>query len=444
MDYRVLRSALRSREPLVAAGMSALLGLGIAEVGPGSPVILAPAIAVWAIVVIGRIGTRPVVTGAMMGVAFTAPMNGLRVRVLAATDVMLAIAFLGLALEMLATRRRLPALPVGFWAGTALVVGGGLLGTVFADSPRGSLAHLVPFTVAATLPVIAFQMWGPSLAILRKYAWCWASGAAVSGAVGLFSSGGITGRPGGLTPHPNHLAMTCALGAAIALTLWLSEVGWRRQGALALFGLLVLTVVRAGSRAGLVALLVGAAIVIVRTRELRSTPERIGRGALALLALALLAGALIGTGVVHVGRQNAVFRLFGDTSAQASDAERLSALDENVRRISSRPLTGSGFEKALQAHNIYLQILAAAGIAGLVGFLMLVASVVREGLQAGAGPPDDLLLYIRTAFLAGYAGYLVAGLAQNILWDRYVWLHVAVILWARSAVSADSTAAACA
>ena len=76
---------------------------------------------------------------------------------------------------------------------------------------------------------------------------------------------------------------------------------------------------------------------------------------------------------------------------------------------------------------------------GLIGFLMLVVAVVREGAREvpGAGAESR---YIRTAFLAGYLGYLVAGLAQNVLWDRYIWLHVAVILWARAAAPSQPTA----
>lgn len=425
--------------PLATAAFG-LVGLAIAVVGPGSPLILAPVAAIWAIVGIARIGTGPAVTAALLAVAFTAPMNGVRVlRALALTDILLTASVLGLAVEQVVSRRRPAPLPAGFILGTALVVAGGLVGTLFAESPAASLAHLLPFTLAATVPVFVVQLWRPSLAVLRRYAWCWVTGAMTSGTVGLLSTGGITGRPGGLTPHPNHLALTCALAGGLALALWLSGQGWRRHLALACFGVLALTVVRAGSRAGLVCLLVATAVVLVRTRDLRPAPERIGRGALAVLGLALIVGGLISSGAVRVGEQNAVQRLLGDASARAADVERLTALEQNVRRIGDRPLTGNGFEEARQAHNIYIQVWASAGVPGLIGLLMLVVSVVREGAREvpGAGAESR---YIRTAFLAGYLGYLVAGLAQNVLWDRYIWLHVAVILWARSAAPSQPTA----
>ncbi len=425
--------------PVTAAATFGAFGVAVVLLGPTSPLILLAMAAVWAVVVIARIGTGPVVTVAMMAVAFTAPMNGLRFFRVAATDVVLAVAILGLAVEVLVTKRRWRPLPPGFTFGTVLVVGGGLIGTLYAARPGASLASLLPFTLAATVPVIVLRMWAPSVASLRRYAWCWVCGAAVSGTIGLLSTGGITGRPEGLTPHPNHLAMTCALAGGIALALWLSEVGWRRHVMLGMFGLLILTVVRAGSRAALVGLLVGAVIVVFTTRRLRPAPERIGRGALALLALGVVTGGLLITGAVEVGEQNAVQRLLGDRSARASNAERLTLLEKNVDRIGDRPLTGNGFEEARQAHNIYVQVWAAAGVPGLLGFVMLIVAVVREGVRTLA-EPGVRSMYLASAFLAGYVGYLFAGLAQNVLWDRYVWLHVAVILWARTAADTKEPA----
>jgi O-antigen ligase len=413
-------------------GVFALFGLALAFAGPSSPLLLVPVIGVWAAVLLRWLGTRTLVTASMMLVAFTAPMNGVRVGgVLALTDVLLFMAVLGLALEASIGRRRWHPLPAAFTFGTALVIAGGLLGTLFADRPVASLASLLPFTLAATVPVIAVRMWSPSFATLRRYAWCWIAGAAVSGIVGLLSTGGVTGRPDGLTTHPNHLAMSCALGAGLAVALMLSEQGGRRHAALAVAALLTLTVVRAGSRAALLALLLSTAVIFLRTRDLRPARARIGRGALAVLGLSVLAGALLETGVVRVGQQNAVQRLLGDASARASDAGRFSVLEQNVGRIADRPLTGSGFEDARQAHNIYVQVWASAGAPGLVGFVMLVVAVVRRGARSGRGP---LGRYLSTAFLAGYLGYLLAGLAQNILWDRYVWLHLAVVLWAGEAI----------
>lgn len=424
-----MRTAVEAPATTAALG---LVGLAIAAVGPASPLILAPVLALWAVVVMAKVGTRSVVTTAMLVAGFTAPMNGVRLRVLAVTDVMLAVAILGLAVEMAGGRVRMRPLPAAFTIGTALVVAGGLVGTLFADRPVASLAHLLPFTLAATVPVMVVRLWGPSVALLRRYAWCWVSGAVVSGVVGLMSTGGVTGRPGGLTPHPNHLAMTCVLASGFAVCLWFTEIGWRRHLALAMLGVLALTAVRAGSRAALVGLLVTLGVAIYTTRDLRPAPERIGRGALAVLTLALIAAGLLGSGAVRVGEQNAVQRLLGDASARASDAERISLLERNVRKIGDRPVTGTGFEEALQAHNIYVQVWAAAGIPGLIGFLLLVTAVVREGTrELTAGETQSR--YIRTAFVAGYIGYLMAGLFQNILWDRYVWLQVAVILWARTA-----------
>ena len=106
------------------------------------------------------------------------------------------------------------------------------------------------------------QLWGPSLALLRRYAWCWVAGAIGERRRRVAVDGWDHRAPGRPHPPSQPPGLTCALAAGLALALWLGGDGWRRHLALAFFGVLAVTVVRAGSRAGLLGLLVTTAVIL--------------------------------------------------------------------------------------------------------------------------------------------------------------------------------------
>jgi O-antigen ligase len=236
----------------------------------------------------------------------------------------------------------------------------------------------------------------------------------------------VSGRSAGLTTHPNHLAMISTLGAGLALALTAREEGWRRWAAAACSGVLAITVMRAGSRAGLLALVVAVGVVAMRARPVGRPKGRPGKGPLLACVLGLVVAALVAGNAVQLGQHNALRRVLGDTTSASSDQARVSLLHAGLHTIAQHPLTGTGFENVLEAHNIYVQTWAAGGILGILGFLVLAFAVVRAGLSVPARSPEG---WLATGFVAGYLGYLAAGIVQNFLWDRYLWLHVAAILW---------------
>jgi hypothetical protein len=222
--------------------------------------------------------------------------------------------------------------------------------------------------------------------------------------------------------------MISMLGAALAFSYALSEVRRRRWTAVAAGTVLCLAVLRSGSRAGLIAL-VGATLVVLLGVGAR-TVAACGRAARKARALVLgggvaLAVAMVSVGPVSLGSHNAVRRFLGDATATASDVGRDRLLAGGLRTFAAHPLTGAGFQDPLAAHDVYLQVGAAGGILSLVGFALLASTVVRSGL--GCQPRERA--WLSTGYLAGFLGYLAAGLFQNMLWDRYLWLHAAVILW---------------
>lgn len=368
----------------------------------------------------------------MMAVAATSPMNGVRIgRTIALTDIFLVVGLGALFAGSVTARRHSPAVPRPLLTGCVMVALGGCVGALFSPRPLAGFPHLLLFTLGG-VPVLVVFRWAPDVGTLRRYTWSWLAGAVASGICGLIAPGDAAGRTAGLTTHPNHFAMVSALGAGLALALTLGETGRRRLLAAASLTVLLLAVLRAGSRAGLVALLVTAAIVIARTRRPPPRTRRLSRVALTVLALAIAAMALGTTHLVDLGRHNAIERSVGDATSSASDRERYPVLEAGVRRIVAHPITGSGFESVLQAHNIYVGLWAAAGLLGLCGFLLIARTTVQAALLQPRDSPARLLA---DAYAAGYIGYLVAGCAQNFLWDRYLWLHAAVIIWLGSNAS---------
>ena len=369
-----------------------------------------------------------VVTGTMMAVAATSPMNGLRVGPgFRLNDVLLVVAAIALACEWATARERPDQPPLGIRMGLAAIVAGGCLGTAFAADPLSS-ARTLALLGLSTAPILLVARWAPDLATLQVYAWCWIAGAVVSGLSGLLGDGDASGRPAGLMAHPNQLAMVAAMGLGLALAFVVWAPGRARWMATGASTVLIVTIVRTGSRAGLVAAAVVTVVIAVRMRGAfsKAIPRR--RIAIAFVAIAALVTVVLAATEVHpLGRHNAVKRSLGDPTSVASDHQRLSSLESELQGIADRPMTGSGFEDAPTVHNVYVQLLAAGGLLGLLGFLLVGATTLRAGLRSEVSDPRQV---ITSAFVSGYAAYLVVGTVQNFLWDRYLWLHAAVILWA--------------
>ncbi|HVM02345.1 MAG TPA: O-antigen ligase family protein [Acidimicrobiales bacterium] len=393
----------------------------------GCLVILDGRAAVAALVCLAGVGGVLVVGPERLGTvtwaatAFAAPLSGVRVWGVALSDVFL-VAAVGLTLPSFAAGyRRLP-LPVrpDVFVGLATVACGGVIGTFFAAHPGASLAAMARFVLASAGSVAAVALWAPPPARLRWFCWLWLAGA-VFNACWAIALGPVDGlRPAGLSTHPNHLGLVCMLGAALALGLALGGRRAARRVAAAALAPLVLALLASGSRAALVGLAVSVPVFAVLTRRLQV--------AVRALALTAVLGVAVLAGLAHVPEQSGLGRLVGDRTAAESDIERVEHLSRSLDRLERHPLTGEGFESSREAHNIYLQVAVAAGPLGVVGFAVVVRSVLRARAVVRRRAPvagDRALL---AGLVAGYAGYLVAGAFQNLLWDRYLWLYVSATL----------------
>lgn len=381
-------------------------------------------------------GSRGVAGLAWAGAAFTAPFNGVRVSSLVAvSDVFLVLAVVAM-LPPMVVRGREPlrsSSHEGVLVGIALITVGGMLGTLVASQPLASLAGIAKFALAAAGSVLAVRLWAPSAREVRWFCSLWLGGAVVSSLWALTFGPRVVGRPLGLSTHPNHLGIVCLLAAGIALGLILGGRAPARGLSMVSLPLLVVVLVASGSRAALLGFFVMAPTVAVLSSRLQLA---VRAGVLAgVFGLALL------TGAVDVPANSGLGRLFGDGSTPASDVSRIDHLSASVDRFERHPLTGEGFEFAQAAHNIYLQVLVAAGPLGLIGLVVVAGSVLRvswAGVRAGSWrvSGDHALL---AGLAGGYVGYLVAGLFQNILWDRYLWLYVAATLTLGASLLAVTT-----
>lgn len=362
-------------------------------------------------------GTR-VLTLSLMAIAvMTASWNGVRVAgVFTVSDVFLvcaaAFVFAYRALEPRASTWRYYG---PFLLASGLIGFGGLIGTLIGGYGWHGIPDLVRFGLSTFVLLFVFSVWSPPEASVRLLLWAYLYGAAANALLGIVSFNDASGRAIGLSGHSNHLAISCLLGLGVGVGFALSSDGSGRRVAIALAGVVTVGVIASGSRAavvGVVAYLVG---FVLYSRQWR------------LLWLSAFAGVtlavLVVSGLVQLSSSDAIGRLSGsDPTAALSDDARSAARSTALDTIEARPITGVGFSAAKAAHNVYLQLWAASGIFGVAGALGLLLGLAR---MVRSRPRKDMLL---GSLVCAYGGYLAAAAFSTVLWERYLWLHVALAL----------------
>jgi O-antigen ligase len=108
--------------------------------------------------------------------------------------------------------------------------------------------------------------------------------------------------------------------------------------------------------------------------------------------------------------------------------------DEYAGRLGTTLRSYENFGQARYPHNLYLEILAEMGLAGLAGFLAIIAATLtslrtayRSFLAAGAVRSANLTASIALALIA----YLATSLFLHGTYIRYLWLLVALAAAAR-------------
>jgi O-antigen ligase len=152
------------------------------------------------------------------------------------------------------------------------------------------------------------------------------------------------------------------------------------------------SVLLSGSRGGLVAILCEVLLLIILT-----TGRREGKSlALKVTLAALLIGAVIG-GAIFVGGDTSLTRLADTAASQDVTSNRTHIWGVTLKVIAAnlpfgaglgaypqaytRFDTASGLEQVEQAHNDYLQLLADAGLVGLIIGAIFLVLFIKEGLR---------------------------------------------------------------
>lgn len=330
--------------------------------------------------------------------------------------------------------RELP-LPVVACGGVLLFVT--ILSAFNSDSPRADLLSGAQFTAALVITPILIAVAITESRHLTWFAGLWIVSVAVNGAVAILDltdltsiGSEITGfkfanREAALTIHPNHLALVGAMALPVAVSYLMNS---RRAVVLFCNGLVVLAiaagVLASGSRAGFIGAGIGLIALAISQRK-----ARVMTVVIILLVVAVLVVLVSPYASGASDLMPAVHRLSGTESIGDSDAKRLIYYQEAITEFGSNPFFGNGFRLVRGAHNIYLQLLQASGLLGLAAFLMFSATIIRTGIRLSR---DGRLSHgersLASALLAAVLVWLVVGLAQNQIYDRYLYVPGALLV----------------
>jgi len=299
------------------------------------------------------------------------------------------------------------------------------------------------FAPVASL-VLAYFAWPIALAGAFRGGWCsavsvlnaWVAGIVISAGVAVsdylnFTHLGLslTGldfagqRFSGLSVHPNHLALSCAM--ALPLVLARSATTARRRGRLLgvfVFSILGVGVLLAGGRAALVAAVGGMLLVLLTLTA----------GRLRVVAVLVVAVATFALVTRFLPAQNAQAAHLFEALQRLSESQAGSDqghLDLGVaawQAFQQNPIFGSGLRELNSAHDIYLQVLSSLGLLGAVALLVFMGGAIESawrlyrtsGLFLG---PSAVV----GAIFPSAVVWLATGLFQNQIDDRYILVPIA-------------------
>lgn len=402
------------------------------------------------------VSTIRFVAGVVTLVALVAvTFNGVRVGAyMTVADVFFAAAgvVMGLALVLEGGRRTLPAwLPA---AGAILAVAA-LLSTMFSTAPADNVPPALRFIVTLVFVPAIISWASSSQARVVAVASTWAVSAALNSVVAASDFFGLSdvgvsvtgerflGRAAGLATHPNHLAFAAAMALPVTLALaTTTRHVVKKAASFALAGVLVMGILVSGSRAGILSGVAGVVLLpLFHRRARRSIVAVVILGAAFAVALAVYVPAETG---VFVGVQRLVAAESVDVSdVTISNQTRLGLYEQASADFAERPLTGHGFGLVRIAHNIYLQLLQAGGLPALLGFLLFAGGVLHTGWRVAR---DDALptrvQMVAAAASASMGVWITAGLVQNQIYDRYLFVPAGVILGVHALARARRAGAA--
>jgi hypothetical protein len=183
----------------------------------------------------------------------------------------------------------------------------------------------------------------------------------------FFDPIGVTwnGRVFGLANHPNFLAIFCAHMAIISTDVVINKERIRFERLLGVFGIAaaIIFIVLSGSRSGLLALSVGAAIMaIVRIRSTRQAMIAVTIFFITIASLVML---------INVADESVRYDRF-----VSSDDTRTELWKRMWESFLAQPVFGAGLNGGTASS--YLRVLADTGIVGGIIFFAMLAPLVKR------------------------------------------------------------------
>ena len=373
------------------------------------PLIVAGVAAVY-VLLLALIGREKTAIFTLMGAFATAPMNkGLAPSassLVTATDGLVALGVLLLLPSLFHKRVQMPGV---FGLGVLIVwVMSCIASLASADPSKSGLTMILWLGVMAGLPTI-IAMWGPTDFVVDLLCWCYVFGQMVSFAYAMYYGPSDQGRYGGLATHPNYFAQGGLITFCVLLYLFYKyKITWVRLVAVGAGVVCGASIYLSGSRA---AMMVAAVIILMVPVVERSAIMGFIYaicGALFVIAIPIL--------VDISGETSSLGRLVGGSNSNFSDQARELGQQSGIERFLSHPFIGTGLIDLFEIHNMYLEIAAAIGVFGLVGYLLIIFVFARPLFS---DVPHRRLLYVAWAFI-GF-GATVPG-----FYDRSIWLPLAL------------------
>ncbi|RNL77497.1 O-antigen ligase family protein [Nocardioides marmorisolisilvae] len=393
-------------------GLGVLLMLLIVGLTPNS-LIAAIAAVILAVGLTALVGFGPEKMGIglmVLGMAL-APLNALSITGnVTFSDLCFVLGF-GLLLPRMLARGR-PKLPPLYLIGVTILFVGGIVSSLLVPGVLASLGGFLRVVAAAVILVFIMNVVHPSVKLVDAFAWAYVGGQIISTlySVAKGAAGTAQGRAIGLTTQPNFYGLGGQLAYALLIYLFYRvnpKHRWIVIGAMVPVGYSVLN---SGSRASLLC----CAIVTI----VWPIVERSAMTWYVVISGAFLAAIGGEVALRALGQTTTLDRLTGNISAQYSDQAREQLLNDGFDLFWKHPIQGNGWATVLLYHNAYLEVAVAGGVLTLVGFVLIIASLIKPLFQNG--PPNRL----------AYAGlsYAAFGMIGPTLYDRIVWAVLCLIL----------------
>jgi hypothetical protein len=297
----------------------------------------------------------------------------------------------------------------------------------FIATPSSSTA-VIKFELSLVLVPVLLATVCDTPSRCRRMLDLWTFSLAINAAVGLLDLAGIAtigstptvgNRASGLTIQPNYLALACNIGIPLAL-VWIGRSRRWTAAAVIVVPLLLGGVYASGSRDGAAASVIAIALTVLAVPRLR----RLVGPALLVFGIAgivVLAYTSLGKSILNQVR----IAPTSSTAISGSDFARGYAASVGWSDFTGRPVAGVGFAVIDEAHDIYLQLLAAGGIIALASFLVFCGGLLgaaREGLRGRHFRDETIAASIAVIV------WLANGAFDNQVADKYLYVVPGLLL----------------